>query len=319
MKKQFFFLCIWGLALLVMACGGETPSQEKTGDQPQDSSSVAANAIPAQPSHNCTPAGKMLDGNQLFIRQAQRLMVIVADSSTFDSDLGDSHRILEVYNTANCERIDRKVLDINESPDFPYYLAQINYNNGTTIVGIRGASNVYCYDVGNLKLSKAIQPKFLNERLSEDAQSGHILRLEVWEDFLVGFSQDKGVFAFSVAKNEMTVKPVLPIAEFQTAEGGYNSLFAFPFPEGKTQLALPDYTYESDVFSINPMFEEPQAITTQLGSNVRNNRFLVLPRQGQGGAIGIDMHKKTRVALPAEVENQPVQSILKWMRENAGN
>ncbi len=319
MKKQFSFLCFWGLALLIMACGGETPSQETSNGQTQDSSAVAENVAPVPSSHNCTPAGKMLDDNQLFLRQAQRLVVIVADSSTFDADYGDSHRILEVYNTANCERVDRKVLEINESPDFPYYLAQINYNNGSTLVGIRSASKAYCYDVSNLKLSKAIQPKFLQERFSEDAQSGHILRLEVWEDFLVGFSQDNGVFAFSINKDDMTVKPVLPIAEFQEGEGEYSSLFAFPFPEGKTQLAIPSYDYESDAFSINPFFEEPQAINTNLGSNVRNNRFLVLSRQGQEGSIAVDMSKRIRVDLPAEVENQSVQNILKWVRANAAN
>ncbi|MCB0606118.1 MAG: hypothetical protein H6562_02185 [Lewinellaceae bacterium] len=317
MQKQLAILCFWGLFLLVSACGGESPSQGQNGnDQTQDTSATGDNSGTAASEPACDLKTPVLDGNRIFMRQTQRMVVITADSSTYDDELGDSHRILEVYNTSNCQIADRKVLEVNESPDFPYYLAQINYNNSSTLVGIRGASNIYCYDVGNLRLSNPIQPGFLRERYSEDAQSGHILRLEVWEDFLVGFAQDKGVFAVSVEKTAMQASPVLPIAEFQTGEGQYSSLFAFSFPEGKSQLAIPSYDIDADEFSVNPLFDQPLAVNTTLGSNVRNNRYLVLPLQGQSGAVAIDMQEKKRIELPADVETQSVQNILRWIRAN---
>ena len=112
-------------------------------------------------------SNEVLEGNQFWIREKSILVAVTADSTTFDADFGSSHRVLEVYNTESCELIQREVLPVNVSPDFPYFLAEITYNNESELVGIRGANTIYVYDVAQQQLLPELKPQYLSERLAE--------------------------------------------------------------------------------------------------------------------------------------------------------
>lgn len=305
---------------LLIACGGETSTStgsETTDPAGQSQSDTATNnrSVDLPASHNCEISNEVLEGNQIWIRNLGILVAVTADSTTFDEDFGDSHRVLEVYNTESCEQIDRKVLPVNVSPDFPYFLAEITYNNDSELVGIRGANSIYVYNVSERELLPELKPQYLSERLSEDAQSGNILRLEVWEHFLIGFAEDEGTFAFDLA-NENSPQAVLPIAEFPTNENEFHPLFAFAADDGKVQLALPTYEQETDQFSINSLFSNPQDINTTIAGGARNNRFIVLRNRPENNAVAIDMQEKALIDLPANVSSQGVQQVLQWVRSN---
>lgn len=321
MRQQTYPIWVF-LLFLLLSCGGEvttdtsgvtedTTSERGLPDVDTASRSID-NALPA--SYDCTIPGQVMEGNQFWIREREVLIAIVADSTTYDEDFGDSHRILEVYNTQTCDRIAREELPVNVSPDYPYYLAEITYNNTSRLVGIRGANTVYIYDIGRQTLLPVLQPQFLSDRLSEDAQSGNILRLEVWENYLIGYAQDEGTFAFRITPGQAPTA-VLPIAEFKTDENEYIPLFAFANPEGSIQLAMPAYNLDADRFSVNTLFTTPQQINTTVAANVRNNRYIVLRRQDRG-AVAIDMRLRQLVDLPAEIATQKTQDILKWIRDN---
>lgn len=319
------FLSFLLILFLIFGCGGETTTD--TGVVGEDTTSTQGrtpgmdttdrsidNELPA--SYDCVIRGNMLEGNQFWIRDKEMLIAIVADSTTYSEDFGDSHRILEVYNTRNCERVVREVLPVNVSPDYPYYLAEITYNNNSQLVGIRGANSIYAYDVGRQRLLPVLEPKYLSERLSEDAQSGNILRLEVWEDYLIGYAQDEGTFAFKISPGQ-DPRAVLPIAEFRDQDGEYIPLFAFANPDGRVQLALPEYMLDDDRFSVNTLFQTPQAINTTVAANVRNNRYIVLRRQdGNNQAVAIDMPARVMIDLPADVATRKTQEVLQWIRSN---
>lgn len=319
-KLKWLFIC--SVISLLAACGGETSSD--TGDAQSDPDTTgmtegpnAANerSMDLPIDHNCTISTEVMDGNQVWVREANTLVVITADSTTLSEEFGPSHRVLEIYDTETCDRIKREVLPVNVSPDFPYFLAEINYNNESDLVGIRGARSIYIYDVGTQQLLPPLEPQFLTKRLSEDAQSGNILRLEVWENYLIGFAEDEGTFAFDL-DNASAPKAVLPIAEFKTSETEFVPLFAFPSDDGKTQLALPDYNRENDQFSINALYPTPQAINTTVASNVRNNRFIVLrTNDGSRSALAIDMQDRELLDLPTDIAGQSTQAVLQWARQ----
>lgn len=312
-------LFVGTLIVLLAACGGETSSETATEDTPvtSDSSEVAQNnsrSADLPTSHDCTISNEVLEGNQLWVREANTLVAITADSSTFDADFGASHRVLEIYNSETCDLIDREVLPVNVSPDFPYFLAEITYNNESDLVGIRGARTIYIYDIANQRLLPPLEPQFLSERLSEDAQSGNILRLEVWEHYLIGFAEDEGTFAFDL-DNADAPKAILPIAEYSVTETAFNPLFAFASGENEVQLALPNYNQNTDEFSVNALYPTPQAINTTVASNVRNNRFIVLRKNdADRTAVAIDMQNRELLDLPANVATQPTQQVLQWAR-----
>lgn len=313
-------LFVLSILSFLIACGGETStstgsSMTDTTSQAQPDADTNARSVAPPASHDCEISNAVMEGNQIWIRDLGVLVAITADSTTFDADFGDSHRVLEVYNTTTCEQIDREVLPVNVSPDFPYFLAEITYNKDSELVGIRGANTIYVYNASQRELLPALQPQFVSERLSEDAQSGNILRLEVWEHFLIGFAEDEGTFAFDLA-NETSPQPVLPIAEFENNENEFHPLFAFAAEDGKVQLAIPTYEQETDQFSINALYPTPQDINTTIAAGARNNRFIVLRNKADNSAVAIDMQEQALIDLPANIASQGVQQVLQWVRSN---
>ncbi len=317
MRILSFFLLVT-ISTLFYSCGGETGSSSttETTTEQNDTTSTEGDIIDTPTTHNCEVEGEILEGNQFWIRDSETLIVIKADSTTNDADFGPSHRILEVYNTQNCERVFREVLPVNVSPDFAYFLAQILYNKNSQLVGIRGFGKIYCYDVENHKLLEPLTPKFQSERFAEDAQSGMIQRLEVWEDYLVGYSQDKGTFVFNF-KDKNNPQAVMPFGELALTETDFASLFLLPSSNGGMQAILPKYDPNTSEFSINPLLSTPTELETNIPQSARNNRFLVIKAKTNGQeALAIDMQNFQSVDLPADVKDKKTQEILTWMKGN---
>ncbi len=300
------------------ACGSDTSStsQEETTDADSTTERSLSPESFENTTLNCRPEGEVLQGNQFWARSEQVLVVITADSSTYDEDLNaPSHRILKVYNTTDCSLIDEHTLPVDMSPDFAYYLAEITYNHINKIVAIRGATTIFCYDIENHKLLPKLEPQFRSERYGVDAQSGQIQRLEVWEKFLIGYAQDYGVFAFDFA-DKNNPKAALPFAEYAMDEVQFAPLFLLPSEQGGVQAIMPEYDRATGEFAINPAFERPINLNTNVQQSARNNRYLVLRRQDNNNAVAFDLQQHRRVELPADVASQGTQAVLQWMRSN---
>ncbi|GJM32024.1 MAG: hypothetical protein DHS20C18_10250 [Saprospiraceae bacterium] len=319
--RMFSFFFLVTISLLFTACDSDTGSSSgqtgtDTTEQTGDSTTFNNAEREATPNHNCQVEGEVLEGNQFWIRDTETLIVIKADSTTNDPDFGPSHRILEVYNTQDCSLTFREVLPVNVSPDFAYFLAQILYNKNSQLVGIRGFGTIYCYDVENKRLLAALTPKFQSERFAEDAQSGMIQRLEVWEDYLIGYSQDKGTFVFNL-RDKNKPEAVLPFSELPLTETDFTSLFMLPSAGGGVQAILPEYDANTGEFAINPLLDKPTDLEINIPKSARNNRFLVIRSKTEGQTpLAIDMKTFKRIDLPANVATQKTQEILSWMRGN---
>ncbi len=308
------------LAVLVAAfwsgCGNPAPTQnQQDAGAPTDTAGAQSRMLPM--SHDCKVAGKMLDESaSVWIRSQEILVAVTADSSTYDPDYGDSYRVLEVYDTRNCSLIERKVLPVNVSPDFPYYVAEISYNNVHQMAAVRGFNTIYLYDAESRKWLPEFKPKFPSGRSGADAQSGMIQRLEVWEDYLIGYSQDFGAFVFDLG-NKTQPAPVLPFAEVKASPVDFRSVFMLPVEDGVFQAIAPSYDASNGAFSANPLFTSPMALRVEAQKGALNNRYLVL-RQNDAGttAVAIDVSKRQRIELPADVAAKPTQEVLAWIREN---
>ena len=309
---------------MILSCEGEAPSsqtssEQNTADTTQAEQTTDSNnaASTSKPSHDCVVEGKILDGNQSWLDKQELLITILADESTNDPDYGEGHRVLVVTDTKTCEEIQRETLPVSSSPDFPYYVAEIVYNNTSQLVGIRGADVIYCYDVINRQLLSPLSPDFLNERVTDDAQSGMIQRLEVWEDYLIGYAQDMGTFVFDLTDKD-NPKSLLPYAEFKTPTGDFHSMFMVPSANAGLQAIVPQYDYDADEFKVNPLFQGGKELNTNIPKSAKNNRFLVLREKGETGkAIGIDLQQCKEVNLPGEIAGKKVQEVLTWLRSNA--
>lgn len=307
---------------LIFSCGGEAPSSSAQSETTQTdttavSPSTDTDEATARASHDCTVEGKILEGNQTWLNQQELLVTILADESTNDPDYGEGHRVLVVTDTKTCEEVQRETLPVSSSPDFPYYIAEIVYNNTSQLVGIRGADVIYCYDVLQRTLLSPLSPSFLNERITDDAQSGMIQRLEVWEDYLIGYAQDMGTFVFDLS-DKGNPKALLPYAEFKTPTGDFHSMFMVPSADAGLQAIVPQYDYDEDEFKVNPLFHAGKTLNTNIPKSAKNNRFLVLREQGEAGkAVGIDLLNCKEIALPEDTAQKKVQEVLSWLRANA--
>ncbi len=265
---------------------------------------------PSKP--NCPLRGSVLAQNQIWLPSQSTVVCISADSSTFDATFGDSHRILSLYDAKNCEPTLQLTLPVNKSPDYPYYLADKNYNNTSSIVAIKGVNIIYCLDVAAKKMLPALLPTFKKTRPIVDAQSGTILRLELWEEFIIGYAQDQGVFVFKVA-TATPPQAIMPFAEYKIGDNKYNSLFLLPSSANKVQAILPSYDWEEDRLAINPLFKAPVEIQQEVGKGALNNQYLVLREKETAKAIGLDLKKGQKIDLPDELQSKEVNKIVTWM------
>lgn len=306
------------IALLMMvACTDTgTSSSSSTTSTPESSTTTPPDedAPPTLSPPECQINGEVLDGNRVWIKSPDVLAVIKADESTTTEELGPSHRILEILDGRSCEQKFQATLPENTSPDFPYYIAEVQYNNVSNIIGIQGFYKVIVCDLEQDYKLTELKPEFFNEREYDDPQSGMVQRLEVWEDYLLGYAQDVGAFAFDLSDRNAP-KAVLPFAEWQDPDNSrYHSMFLLP-TQGGVQAILPFYDAEEDNFMLYPLFAEPQQVSDQVTQAARNNQLLVLRTQDEGRTpIAIDLGARDLVDLPVDVANKNTQEILKWMR-----
>jgi len=315
------FLAIFALTFFI-ACGGDTADTNNNPDtevgSQTDTAAVAMPIPDAVKKPDCPKEGTMLDGNEFWAEDVNKLVRIVATDKTKDPNLGDSHRFLQVYDGENCQLLDEKTLPVDVSADFAYSIADITYNKESKIVAIQGFKQIYCYDVLKGKMSRSVEPSFINERYAEDAQSGQIKRLEVWENYLIGYSQDMGSFVFKLEEGQPKV--VEPFAEFEILEGEkYNSMFLLKSKDDTYQAILPTYDINSSEFKVNPILSEPMYVNTTINSKYRNNRFQLLKEtvsDTEKNVIAVDMKNNQQVDLPANVEKMKNTEILEWLGKN---
>lgn len=268
----------------------------------------------------CQPKGKILDGNQKLVKDHHSLICIIADETTHDKKFGESHRVLEVYDIRTCKVINREVLPINRSPDFPYYIADIIFNKNSHLVAIKGFENLYCYDTKGQRLLKSLVPEFVNERMGQDAQSGQVKHLEVWENYLIGYALDMGGFVFDLSDVE-NPKALKPAVEHDLSDGNkeaYSSLFFLKSENEDTyQVIAPFYDNANMKFYVNPLFENPKFISPVVSKENSDNRFVVIrTEENPSRTMVVDMNKQVQLNVPKDIATQNAQAILDWLNEN---
>lgn len=262
----------------------------------------------------CKPDAEVLSGNSLFIRERGEAVFIGADSTTYDTGLGKSHRLFIVMDMEKCEEVDRKVLPVNESPDFPYQLADISYHRARDVIAIKGLKTVLCYDMKAGEVFGPVAPSYKNEREYADAQSGNIERLEIWEDFILGYATDMGAFVFVIEPNN-SLTPYLPAVEVPGSGLAYESLFLIPTTEGKMQAIIPSMEDQPPYgFSVEALFEQPIALQGE--PQAIPPRYGLLGRTPAGEQVVVDLQKKKRTELPANLKQASVEKIKQWLAEN---
>lgn len=317
---RFLSILFVGLLLSLIGCQPAPSGNDRTTPTVQDSlpsnpdtAEVESYQQPLQ--RQCPEVGSLLEGNRLVVEDLGLEVLLVADSATADPELGPSHRRLLVRSLEDCAIRFERLLPVDRSPDYPYHLSDITYNKAHRLVALRGFSRLYVLDLEALTLSPPLQPRFLNERYAEDAQSGAILRLEVWEDYLVGYARDMGTFVFRLT-GPQRFEAVMPFAEFEVLEGErYNSLFLLSTDDGRVQGLFPEYDFKEKALKLNPLFSSPVELSTNVPRSARNNRFLVL-RHPDGRALALDLLQKEKVELPEALKAAPTREVLEWLQQN---
>lgn len=302
------------LPVLLLLWGCADSSSTETEEAATEPTDTITPAIARQaPPPACPLTGKTLPGNTYHSLNQKLYLAVVADSTTFDEKLGDSHRKLLVFNTGNCELLMEQVLPVDRSADFNYQIASINYNSTVQQVAIRGTTQFYLYDLAKRELTGPIEPEFKGERYGVDAQSGIIQQLEMWESYLIGYVQDYGSFVFTL-NNGAAPTPVFPEAEYQDGVEAYHQAFLLPSDQG-TQVLLPSYDRKDRVFQINPAFKQPIPLKAGAMLHAQNNRFLLVREDNDNErAIVIDLKNREQAELPSDIQWKSDEDVLDWMK-----
>jgi len=285
-KPSFLFFLLF--FLFPMACtspNGENDAVEE--EKAIDSSSVTDIRV-SELRLDCEPDARVLEGNRLIIRELGLGVFIGADSTTYDPDYGESHRLLMAIDLTDCSEADRHVLPVNETPDIAYTMADVNYHRVRQVIAIKGRKTIMAYDVKNKKILGPTEPSFLKERQYADAQSGNIERLEVWEDYLVGYATDLGAFVFRLTETPALV-PKMPLVEIEGNGLAYRSLFLIPLANEKYQAIIPSMADQPPYgFSIETVFEEPLAFEVASDPELRGN-VAKIGRTESGEEVVVDL------------------------------
>ena len=303
-------VCI-AMGMWFLSCG---PSSKDTA---QSSASDLASNTRSKPVSDCPTIGKRLDENgTVWVRSLHVWLAITADSSTFDPEYGESYRVVEVYDTRSCELISRRVLPVNSSPDYPYYAAEISYHNIHRMVAFRGVDSIFLFDAAARRWLPALSPGFSSPRQETDSQSGEILHLEVWEDYLIGFCRDFGAFAFDL-KDRSKPSGLLPFAEFEAAPSDFRALFLIPSGIDTFQAIIPGFQQGNEAFTVLPILDAPTPLNVDNPVRTQKTPYLVLRKSGsKPEAIVIDFKQMQRINLPKDIAMQPDREVLAWISRN---
>lgn len=261
----------------------------------------------------CEVEGNVLENNQKWFPERDLLVSIVADESTEDPDFGESHRLVRVYDSEKCEKIFEEELPVNLSPDYPYYLMNVD-SMDRRLVGILGSGMFYVYDMDNNKLSPQLKPQFKGERYYDDAQSGRILQMKTLGRYVIGYAEDIGTFVYNLTI-PATPKQEKPTAEFMVSENDFSALFVLKADAEKEYAILPVYDANTRDFSLNMLTDSSSAINEQITKSAQDNRYIVLRKADEKrSAIAIDMQTKKRIELPEDVAVKNTQEVLAWVK-----
>ncbi len=322
--KQHIILVIFGVLLSLLSCHTES-APPPTSSIPSKAMDTIVNkkseptlaAIPT--SHDCTVKGKLMEDNNFWISKEQLWVCIVADNITRDQDFGDSYRILDIYDTRNCRQIKRKVLPINNSPDFPWYIFQNTYEEKNQVICTSGYEFTFCYDVENRELLPRMKPAFLLSRTALDAQSGMTLSMVIYDQYLFGYAQDLGFFAYDLT-DKKKVENFLPVAEYHfKKQNQFHPLFLIPMGNKKYQGVIPSINMDNGKIMLSPVWKKPLAFDPIVAKNVQNNRFQIFSdlESENKSKVAFDLQKQTLVDLPADIATQPVGKVLEYLKEDS--
>lgn len=227
----------------------------------------------------CAMEADLLPDNQFYERELQRLVRIIPVGSPA------AHRRVQVLATPDCQHL----LDtlVGSAADYDYQMAHITYNLSSKLIGIKGKGAVHCVDLSENVLLPPLVPRFTSERMALDAQSGQILRLEVWEDFLIGYARDYGAFVFDM-RDHKNPRPVLPYGEYTESDTRVASLFLLPSQDNTYQALVPIYQPATESFDINPVFERPEKLAIAGQREVQEGRIIRITRS-DGSILELDL------------------------------
>ncbi len=310
-KNILYFVALAGFLFFGCESPAPSPSSTKQTEKTEESKTTTPAAVIKAP--DCAILHQVMEGNKIWFPAKKVYAAIIPDSTAADDESGQVDRTFIILDKA-CNITFKEALPKNDRPDYGYFLAPINYNQTSQIVGIKGFDAVFIFDLNQQKLYPKLTPDFLNERLGEDAQSGQIKRLEVWENYLIGYAQDYGTFVFDL-KEKSNPKALLPIAEYIVDDAVFYSVFALPTKGEESQLIIPSFDFENDKFDINPLLKEPLSLDLNLAKNVRNNKVILLREKNEAKTpLVIDLKKRKLIALPESIKQKKTSEILKWVK-----
>lgn len=296
--------------LVFISCSQEGPSST-TGQTEQESDTSDINSRTAESSLDlaCEPDAEVLEENRLLIRELGLGVFIAADSTTYDEGLGQSHRLLIAMDLSNCEEVDRRLLPVNVSPDFPYYLADISYHRTRGVVAVKGLKTVLCYDLKSKTVFGPVGPEYKSKRELADAQSGNIQRLEIWEEYIIGYATDLGPFSFTIEADN-SLKPYLPAVEFPD----FGALFLVPTTDDRVQAIIPSMEDQPPYgFAIETLFEQPMELEGE--PLALPPYYALLGQTANGKHVVVNIRNKKRMELPDNLNQASVDQVKNWLEE----
>ena len=163
-----------------------------------------------------------------------------------------------------------------------------------------------------------MKPAFLLPRTALDAQSGLTLCMETYDQYLFGFAQDLGFFAYDLT-DKKNVKPFLPTSEyFYKKDNQFHSLFLLPNGDKTYQAIIPKLDINEGKISLSSLLEHPIRLNPLVAKNLRNNRFQIFTdlSSSNKAKLAFDLQEQTVINLPEKLKTASKEEIANFLGIN---
>ncbi len=210
MKHFYFFI---PLIFLLQSCGTNTHDNSETKVAPQaETTEKQVDVIPSVQERKAVSEALNPDdiykAPTFFSQETNKIVKLVADSTSYDKQFGESHRVLKIYTEDGGTEKELKsiLLPVNSSPDFRYNFADVYAEGKEEWLMIQGYYFFFIYDVVNDHISENIYPPKPKSFEAADAQSASISQLYFEKDKIKGTAYDIGEFAIKMDKIRENLK-----------------------------------------------------------------------------------------------------------------
>jgi len=246
---------------------------------------------------DCKIFGKKDSGSDHWLASEEMYFAMTNDIFQKEQVQSSSYNVFQVYNTINCNLIYNGKLPMVDGLDKPYKLQADIYESVNQLVCTQSPENVFCYHVGRKEIIVPLSPPIsisksgtYDPRLQRD--------LTVWENYLFGWTDQIGVYAFDMT-NLHNPSRVMQSGTYSTK---MNTIYFFVMNDLEGIQLLVSEVIDGEL-RMNPIFSSAKNLSRKVYRDRSGGRYAFLKSNVGLEFVAVDLANREIIKLPQKVQS----------------